>query len=210
MSAFDEIAYSLGRRDEGPNRELARKLSRTTDLNGIQEIANHLQDRDPNIQSDCLKVLYEVGMLEPELIRRYAGDFLRLLSSRNNRLVWGAMIALSTIAAQEADALFPHVDFLIKTTRAGSVITTDNGIKSLALIGSKKTEYNRAVFPFLLEHLKTCRPKEVPQHAEHTLAAVNRDNREAFIEVLEKRMIDLTPTGKTRIRKVLRSAETMQ
>jgi hypothetical protein len=207
MSALDEIAYSLGKRDDLPNQELARKLAGTSDIEGIQEIADHLWDKNPNIQSDCLKVLYEVGMLQPTLIGKYARDFLSLLHSKNNRLVWGAMIALSTIGALQADELFPNKDEIIKATREGSVITTDNGIKTLAQIGSTKPEYASAVFPFLLEHLQTCRPKEVPQHAEHTLVAVNPSNWRVFKQVLEKRMVDLTPAGLVRIKKVLKAVE---
>ena len=51
------------------------------------------------IASDCIKTLYEVGYLKPELIAPYVGDFLKLIKSRENRLVWGGMLALSTIAA---------------------------------------------------------------------------------------------------------------
>ncbi len=45
-----------------------------------------------------MKVLYEIGYLTPELIADYADDFLKLLRSKNNRMVWGGMIALATIA----------------------------------------------------------------------------------------------------------------
>jgi hypothetical protein len=207
MSALDQIAYSLGKRDEVPNRLLAQQLAAKHDHAGLQEIADHLWDKNVNIQNDCIKVLYEVGMINPDLIGMYAGDFLKLIQSRNNRLVWGAMIALSTFADKQADALFPHIDTIMKVTRSGSVITKDGGIKTLGLIGSVKPEYHKAVFSFLLDHLKTCRPKEVPQHAESTLPAVDVENRQESISVLNKRMEDLTPTGLTRIKKVIKAAE---
>jgi len=184
-----------------------KKLANKSDTTGIQELVEHLHDKNPNIASDCLKTLYEVGMIQPALIENYAGEFLNLLTSPNNRMVWGAMITLSTIAARQADALYPHIDLIMKTTRAGSVITTDNGIKTLALIGAANLEYRNAVFPFLLDHLSTCRPKEVPQHAESTLPAVDTINRQAFTEVLEKRTEDLNPAGLLRIKKVLKATE---
>ncbi len=68
MTALDLIAFSLGKRDEVPNQLLAKKLAAESDLTGIQEIADHLWDKNANIQSDCLKVLYELGMVKPELI----------------------------------------------------------------------------------------------------------------------------------------------
>ena len=109
MSVLNRIAYFQGRRDEVPNQELARDLAASEDRAGIREIAENLWNREPNVRSDCLKVLYEIGYLKPELVAPYAGDFLKLLGSRNNRLVWGGMIGLSTVAGIAADELYPHV-----------------------------------------------------------------------------------------------------
>jgi hypothetical protein len=96
MPVLNRIAYFQNRRDEVPNQELARELAGAKDRKGIREIARNLWHENSNVQSDCLKVLYEVGYLNPVLIARYVGDFLKLLKSSNNRLTWGSMIALST------------------------------------------------------------------------------------------------------------------
>ena len=93
---------SLGRRDEVPNQELARDLATKKDKAGIREIAENLWNKDKNIQADCIKVLYEIGYLEPKLIADYAEDFVKLLKSKNNRLVWGGMTALAEVAKVES------------------------------------------------------------------------------------------------------------
>ncbi len=209
MSVINELACSQGRRDEVPNQELACKLAAGNDTAGIKELVGHLRDKNVDIANDCIKTIYEIGMIDPALIEPHTEEIIRLLPSRNNRMVWGAMIALSTVADRQADTLIAHLDLIMKTTKSGSVITTDNGIKILGLIGSAKPEYRAAVTPFLLEHLRTCRPKEVPQHAESTLPAVSKDNRDAFIAALNTRVTDLTPGGLTRIRKVLKQAENL-
>ena len=95
MSVLNRIAYFQDRRDEAPNQALARELAERHDSAGIREIAQNLWNEQAGIQSDCVKVLYEVGALEPRLIAGYAGDFLKLLQSRNNRLVWGGTPALA-------------------------------------------------------------------------------------------------------------------
>jgi hypothetical protein len=206
MSILNRIAFYQEGRDELPNQELAHALAQSRNLADIQEIADNLWNKTPNISSDCLKVLYELGYLAPELIAGYGESFLKLLGHRNNRMVWGGMIALSTIAGLQADMIYPHVAEIIKTMEAGSVITMDNGIQTLARVASKKDEYRNAIFPYLLGHLQTCRPKEVPQHAEKSLPAVSVDNKSAFIQVLENRMPDLTPSQSTRVKKVIRLA----
>ena len=188
------------------NQELARALAARKDKAGIREIAENLWNKDKNIQADCIKVLYETGYVEPALIAPYAEDFVKLLKSKNNRLVWGGMIALGVVAKLSADVVFKHFEEIKKAMDAGSVITKDNGVKVLADAASAKAEYNKVMFPYLLNHLKTCRPKDVAQHTEKTLSAVNASNKMEFIKALEKRMEDLSGSGLTRVKKVVKQA----
>jgi len=209
MSVLNRLASSLGRRDEVPNQELARDLAARKDKAGIREIAENLWDKDKNIQADCIKVLYEVGYLEPELIANYAEDFVKLLRSKNNRLVWGGMTALAEVAKSNPDAVFDHLNEIKKAKEAGSVITVDNAISTLAWTASSNDEYNKVIFPYLLKHLSGCRPKEVPQHSEKTLPAVNAANKTDFIKVLEKRIEDLSGSGLARVKKAIKQANKM-
>ena len=110
-----------------PNQELARDLAARKDKAGIREIAENLWNKDKKIQSDCIKVLYEIGALEPKLIAGYAEEFVKLLKSKDNRLVWGAMTALAEVAKADADVVFKNLDVIKKAKETGSVITIDNG-----------------------------------------------------------------------------------
>jgi hypothetical protein len=141
------------------------------------------------------------------LVAPDADDFLKLLHSRNTRLVWGAMIALSTVADLKADAIYPHVEEIEHVMDRGSVITKDNGVKTLALVAAQKAAYSQEIFPYLLHHLETCRPKDVPQHAEKTAVAVNTHNQKQFRAVLEKRLVDLSGSQATRVKKVIKDVE---
>ena len=209
MTALDKIAYFQNRRDETPNKELAAELVRNHDLPGIQEIAENLWNEDNHIQKDCLVVLYWVGYQGPELIAQYAEDFLRLLKSRDNRLVWSGMIALSTVARLRADLLYEHIGEVHQAMKKGSVITVDNAVKTLAIVGSTSPERRQAIFPELLQHLANCRPHSMAQHAELTLVAVDASNREAFVRVLEKRLDDLRGGQVSRVRRILRKVESL-
>ena len=209
MSVIDRLSHFLGRRDEVPNQELARDLAAKKDKKGIREIAENLWNRDKNIQADCIKVLYEVGVIEPKLIADYAEDFVKLLKSRNNRLVWGGMTALAEVAKANPEAVFKHLDSIKKAKEAGSVITVDNAISTLAYTAAATDKYNNAIFPYLLKHLSSCRPKEVPQHSEKSLPAVNTSNKNDFIKVLEKRMEDLSGSGLARVKKVIKQVSSL-
>ncbi|WP_180320576.1 hypothetical protein [Alkalihalobacterium alkalinitrilicum] len=98
MSVISLLASQLGQSDEVPNIELAHKLAKEKNHAGIEEIIENLSCKDKKIQHDCIKVAYEIGQVKPELIGMYALNFIELLKVHNNRLVWGGMMALSTIA----------------------------------------------------------------------------------------------------------------
>ena len=82
MSVLEQITYHQGRRDEIPNQELVGELAAKENKDGILELVENLRHTDKHVQADCIKVLYEVGYLNPELIGGYAGDFLYLLEER--------------------------------------------------------------------------------------------------------------------------------
>ncbi len=210
MTALERIAHFQKRRDDTPNQELARDLAARQDRDGICEIAENLWNKNRSIQSDCIKVLYEIGYIDPGLIAEYAEDFVKLLHSRNNRLVWGGMIALSSVAETRASVVMAHLDEIEHVLHTGTVITVDNAIQALARAASRNEKYAREVLPILVEHLRTCRLKDVPQHAEKSLAAINATNKARFIAVLNGRLPDLTGAGLARVRKVIQQAEAVQ
>ena len=210
MSVINQLACSLGRRDQVPNRELARQLAETEDLQGIAEIADNLWNKDTAIQADCLKVLYEIGYLKPELIAPYAADFVKLLKNRNNRLVWGAMIAIATISRVAAATLYQHIESIQKAMDSGSVITRDAGVWALSDIAAANPAYRGEIIPYLLEHLRTCRPKDVPQHAERVVVAVESEQKADFLQVIEKRMKDLSAPQQKRLKSVIQQTESKE
>ena len=207
MSVLNKIAFYQNRRDEVPNQELARALAKKKDRKGIREIAENLWHDNAQVQSDCLKVLYEIGYLNPALIADWVGDFIKLLGSKHNRLVWGSMIAVSTVAEARAAELYEHRGAIQEAMERGSVITVDNGVKTLAVIAAGNAARSKALFPYLLRHLEMCRPKEIPQHAEKILVAVTASNGIKFIQVLENRLAELTPAQAGRVRRVIKKAQ---
>ena len=204
MSVLSKISFYQNRRDAIPDQELARELSETENKSGIKEIAENLWNSNKNIQSDCIKVLYEIGYLKPELITEYADDFLKLLKSKNNRMVWGGMIAISTVSKLIPEKLFQHLSEIVDAVEKGSVITVDAGIKTLSNIASANEKFNQKIFPFLLKHLENCRPKEVAAHSEFISVALSEDNKEKFKSVLLKRKENLKPSQIKRVEKILK------
>ena len=204
MSVLNKISFYQNQRDEVPNQLLAKALAETRDQTGIQEIATNLWNNNPNIQSDCLKVLYEIGYLAPELIAEYVNDFLKLLKSKNNRLVWGGMIALGAIAPLKSGEIWAQIDGVIQVIERGSVITVVWGVKTLAGVAAANDTYRKRIFPTLMHILETCIPRDVPTHAENMLGAVDGAHHTEFLSLLQARQPELSTAQLTRLKKVIK------
>ena len=207
MSAIERIAYHMGRRDEVPNQELARELAEAGDTEGVADIAAHLDERNKSIASDCVKVLYEVGYIDPSLIAPHTDTFIDLLGSRQNRMVWGAMIALWTVADSMHASIWDRIGEVLDAVDGGSVITVDSGVKTLSVVASKDTEYGERLQPVLFQILRECEPKRLAKHAEDVIVMVNDDNREEFLGILDSRQAELTEPQKKRLYRVIMSID---
>lgn len=206
---IEKLACKLGRNDEIPNIELAEHLSRQNDITGIKEIVDGLKGADKAVANDCIKVLYEIGDRNPKLISDYVNDFISCLHSKNNRLVWGSMMALAKIAQYASEPIFERFAEVVSAYQEGSVITVDNSISVFAGLCKANADYARTILPIIINHLQKCRPKEVPQHAERAAICFNTENAKEFISVLEQRKSDLSASQQTRINKLIKKLNTL-
>ena len=204
MSIYEKLSSRIGGKGEEAEVALAIVLAEKPNPQAIQELIAGLKDKDRKLQADCIKVLYEIGYRDPQQIAAYALDFLPLLNSKNNRMVWGGMIALSTVAALSADDLFPQLDLILNAFEKGSVITKDAGVSVLARIASAKPAYAEKIVPMILEHLTSCRPSSVGQHSERASIAIRAPYFDAFRETLQKRLPDLSETQARRVNKLIK------
>lgn len=204
MRVLNQLTSLPGERGEEANIRLAETIAAAQDAEAVQELIAALPKASAALSSDIIKTLYEIGKRQPALISQYADVFLGLLRAKNNRLVWGGMMALETIADRCADALFGQVKLIEESIQKGSVITRDAGIGALARLAAAKPEYAESIMPFLLEHLRACRPASVAQHAEKTFLCVSPLYAGAFAEVLRERLPDLSEAQAQRVNKLLK------
>jgi len=207
MTAIEKIAFFQNIRSEIPNQQLAQELAFAEDVNGIQEIVDNLSHKNRNVRSDCLKVLYEIGYLKPYLIRPYVQDLLSLLHDKENRMVWGAFIALATIAKLSPDEIWKQIDTLLEKFDHGSVITVVWGIKLFASLASTKQEYSKKLFPVMVRTLETCIPRDIPTHAENMLPTINAGNQKIIFSLLTSRQKEMTASQLSRCRRVIKKMQ---
>ncbi|MCB0543148.1 MAG: hypothetical protein R2791_05680 [Saprospiraceae bacterium] len=204
MSVLEKLASALGRRDEAPNVALATALAASGDTAAIEELVEGLSARDKNIQSDCIKVLYEIGERKAGLIAPFKEIFAGLLGSKNNRLAWGAMTALDAIAGVDPQGIHPYLPAIVDAADTGSVITRDHAVGILIKLYAVDV-YADDCFALLSEQLSKCPVNQLPMYAEMALPAIRPQHKAQFAATLQSRLSEIEKASKrTRVEKVIR------
>ncbi len=189
MTILNLLSSPLGQKGNEANIALARQIALSENHEAVKELVQNLKNDDKRIQGDCIKTLYETAYLNPEMIADYYSDFLDLLTAKNNRLVWGGMIALMTITDLKSKEIFDSLDLIMKTVNSGSVITIDCGVEILARL-NKYSEYFDTTDPILAEQLWKCPIKQLPMYAEKSLISINHKNRDIYQSIIVNRMAE--------------------
>jgi len=204
MTVLNKLASSLNRRDEVPNQELAKQIAEKNDSKATKELVENLHNKNKNIQSDCIKVLYEIGEQKPALIAPYAKEFIALLNNKNNRLQWGAMTAINTITTENPKLVYAALPKIVAITDSGSVITRDHCVNILIKLCSVK-QYAGNAFALLIEQLLNSPTNQLPMYAENAIPIINDKNKKLFIKTLSSRLDEIEKdTKRKRVEKVIK------
>ena len=204
MSILSQLASEQGINSTEPNKLLAKKLVAEKDVKGIKELADNLFNKKQRIQSDCIKTLYEAGELAPELIAPHADTFIQLLDSTNNRMVWGAMTALSACAPLVAPRLYKVIARIVDIADKGTVITRDHAVNILVSLSAHKA-YAPDALPLLLEQILAAPVNQMPTYAEKTATVIDAAHKEQLLDVIRKRLPDIEGDAKLkRLAKVMK------
>jgi hypothetical protein len=143
--------------------------------------------------------------LKPELVAPHAPAFLKLLSGKNNRNVWGALQAIETITSLQPAAVLAQLPAILVAADKGSVIAKDKAVAILVKLAA--AGHGSKVLPVLLERLDGAAPNQFPMYAEQAQPVIDAAHREAFVRLLETRLTSIEASAKrTRVEKVLRRA----
>lgn len=187
-----------------PNLELAKKISASNDKKAVKELVENLNHKNKGIQHDCIKVIYEIGTIKPSLIAGFASEFVTLLASKNNRLQWGAMMALNSITDEAPKIIHSALTKIITVADTGSVITNDQCVAILIKLCARR-EYAEDAFALLNEWLMVSPTNQLPMYAENALPIITDKNKKAFIKTLTSRLPEIEKdTKRLRVEKVIK------
>ena len=204
MKIAEQLASALGRRDEAPNIELAKKIAGKGDAKATAELMELLQSKDKNTQSDAVKVLDEISKINPSLTAAYSQTFLSMLNSKNNRLQWGAMAVLDNICDEIPAKMYSSLPEIMEAAEKGSVITRDHAVSILIKLCAHD-KWNKDAFQLLKEQLQNCPVNQLPMYAENCMAVIKPAQKPEMIRLLSKRLPEIEKESKrNRVEKVIK------
>lgn len=202
MSVLGRLAGALGRNDERPNVALAEDLATLGDKAAIAELADGLSTGGVAVQNDAIKVLYEIGHRRPDLVAPHLDAFVKLLASRNNRNLWGALKAIETIAPLRPGEVLSDLGAILAAADRSSVIAKDAAIGILVAIAG--AGHGVAALPVVLSRLEGAAPNQFPTYAEQIGTVVDAPHRPRLVEIVTGRMPESTGAKRARLEKLLR------
>ena len=185
-------------------QELATHIAANAHHKAAEELVYNLSNKKKDIQHDCIKVLYEVGEIAPTMIASYAGQFLSLLQSKNNRLQWGGMTALHCLVHENPVFIYKSLPTIMEAAEKGSVITRDNAVNILIKL-AEIDQYAETAYALIMEQLLSSPVNQLPMYAERVFPLTSNLDKAPFIQVLTERLNDLEKDSqRKRVQKVLK------
>lgn len=197
------LSSSSAQRSEDANIHLAKEIVNKNDSEAVLSLTSLLNTGTTAVKHSCMKTLYEIGALKPELISIHKDVFPPLLKSKSNRLQWGAMTAIASFTALEQTWVYQNLSQIMEACDKGSVITRDSTVQILLRLAGTSGYYNDAV-RLLFEILLKSPVNQVPMYAERLFPIITGESKEEFASILTARLTDVEKESKRkRINKVL-------
>ena len=185
-SLASRLSRSMGRKDEGPNIELAGDLVANRNSEAIAELAALTGMSERPLRRDAIKVLYEIARAAPDLIAPHREIFVQLLASADNRTIWGSLQVLDAIAGTEADFVAKNLNAILDAADRSSVIARDKTMSILCRLNGD-SRFARVVSPIILQRLRHAAPNQFPMYAQLAATTMPQEHHAALANIITDR-----------------------
>lgn len=204
MSLSSKLACAQDRNDEAPNIELAQQIAAKSDNSAdMLELFGIVSNGNKAQKHDAIKVLYEIAAISPGSFDQKTPFLFDLLSTKDNRILWGTLTAIANIAKAYPSAIFGQLDAVLRAAERGSVIAKDKAVEILATLAVDE-QYKDTAMPKLLDQLKKSAPNQLPMYAEMATNTIPLDQQADIVSILKHRLSDLPTLAKRkRVEKII-------
>jgi hypothetical protein len=207
MSIAHRLAGKRTPRTEEPNIRLAEDVCAKGDIDAVAELGELLDAGRKKQRHDALKVLYEIGLRKPELVVPQLENLIDQLDGRDNRILWGTIYALSTIAQLAPKQLMGFLPVILAASDRATVIAKDKAMLILAELCMQEDSH-KAVVPKMLNHVAEAAVNQFPTYAERAEPSLRGPERKRLAKIIRARVdVDEYPAKRKRMDKLLLKLE---
>lgn len=192
MPIQDRLAYAQNRKDQEPNKLLAKEIVHALGAEGLQELIDFFETKPhKELQKDCSLTIAWVAEQQPELVAPHASYLLSKLHDPINRVIWGSMIALAYIVHHVKKELFEALPNILDAMDEGTVVTRDYGFRIMVTLYQEST-LQEDMLVLILEQISKSPSNQLGQYTERLMEVMNKKHTDALITVLEERRNDVS------------------
>ncbi len=206
-SVYPRLGAVLGVRHTKADIALGQDIAARRAQDELDGLVELLAERD--VASSAIKAIYECGYLAPELLVPHLDVFVELVAGRNNRMIWGGMIAVSCAAKAAPEKVWEHRETLEAAWEAGTVITKVSAIHAFAAVAADSPDRAAALSPLFERVLREADPKQLVQMAEAIVPVAVEDRRGSLLAIATSRREELaTDNARKRLDRLVRRQTT--
>lgn len=192
MPIQDKLAFALNRKDQEPNKLLAKEIVNNLGEDGVHQLVDFFNTNPhKELQKDCALTMAWIAELKPELIAPQTNYLIGKLQDPINRVIWGSMIALAFVAHLEQERLYDAMPQVIDAMDAGTVVTRDHGYRIMITLYAD-SRFQEDLFVLIQEQLMKAPSNQLGQYAERLIEILNKSHLNLLIETLEERRGDIS------------------
>lgn len=209
MPIQDKLAYSVGRKDQLPNRKLAQEIVESGDPAQIKELIAFMESKPSRRPlMDAALTLAYISECDPEMMVVHIGYLLQRLDHEVERVGWGSMIALAHLVKVAPDEIYEELPVVLEAMKRDSIVGRDHGFRILVELYAVE-KYREDLLHIILEQLAIARPNQLGQYTERFMGVLAPQHASELIQTLEERKLDLTnPYHEKRLTKNLKKLYT--
>jgi hypothetical protein len=204
ISVVDQILATVNLPTEAPSSQIAQSIAKTQDHASLEGIFSLLSHANKKVQRNAMRVIYKLSKIDAALLKPHLEALFGLLKSKQNRMVWSAMISIDSLTEVMPEQVYERLETILSVVNKGSVIVKDHTVGVLAQLAVHK-QYHEEAMVLLIDLCKDAPVNQFPTYCERIAGIISPDYIEEFKLLILSRLEEMNTERKaSRLQAILK------
>jgi hypothetical protein len=204
ISVVDQILATIDSPTEAPSSQIAQRIANAQDPVSLEGIFALLSHANKKVQRNAMRVIYKLSKMDAVLLKPHLEALFDLLNSKQNRMVWSAMISIDSLTEVMPVQVYERLETILTVVNKGSVIVKDHTVGVLTQLAAHP-QYHEEAMILLLDLSKDAPVNQFPTYCERIASTISPDFVEEFKLLILSRLEEMNTERKSiRLQSVLK------